>query len=267
VSGPTPLLDFVKRGEAARDVKLLAAQGALAPRAYEQVAMLLALLDDGDEEIRETAKATLDRIPLEPLRAFLARSDVPAAMREFFAARGVAPGETAADSDRPLIDTDPQAAEESDGSDDDGSEDPEEAAAVKREGISQQIAKMNFSQRLKAAVKGNREMRAVLIRDPNKLIAASVLSSPKVTENEIAAFAKMANVSDEVLRIIGNNRAWTKNYNVVVGLTKNPKTPVAMSLNFLMRLNDRDLNMVSIDRNVPEPVRIAARKKLLASRT
>jgi hypothetical protein len=38
-------------------------------------------------------------------------------------------------------------------------------------------------------------------------------------------------------------------------------------MNLLPRLNDRDLNMLSIDRNVPEPLRIAARKKLLASRT
>jgi hypothetical protein len=52
-----------------------------------------------------------------------------------------------------------------------------------------------------------------------------------------------------------------------VGLTRNPKTPVAMSMNFLARLNDRDLNVVSIDRNVPEPLRIAARKKLLSTRT
>jgi hypothetical protein len=48
----------------------------------------------------------------------------------------------------------------------------------------------------------------------------------------------------------------------VVGLTKNPKTPVGMSLNFLARLNDGDVKMLSIDRNVPEALRIAARKRL-----
>ena len=43
MSGPTPLLDFFKRGEVARDVRLLAAQGALAPRAHEQLAILVLL--------------------------------------------------------------------------------------------------------------------------------------------------------------------------------------------------------------------------------
>lgn len=132
-------------------------------------------------------------------------------------------------------------------------------------GMTQQLALMNFPQRLKAAMKGSREVRAVLIRDPNKMIAATVLSSPKLNDSEVASFARMANVSEDVLRVIGNNRSWMKNYNVVIGLTKNPKTPLAMSLNLLNRLNDRDLQGVSIDRNVPEPLRVAARKKLLAA--
>src|SRR5438132_1095446 len=90
---PTPLLDFFKRGEVARDVRLLAAQGALAPRAQEQLAILVLLLDDPDREIRQRAGDTIDRIPLDALRSFLARSDVPIGLREFFGDRGVFPAE------------------------------------------------------------------------------------------------------------------------------------------------------------------------------
>ena len=54
--GPTPLLDFFKRGEVARDVRLEAAQGTLAPRAYEQLAILVLLVEDPDREIRELLK-------------------------------------------------------------------------------------------------------------------------------------------------------------------------------------------------------------------
>jgi len=108
-------------------------------------------------------------------------------------------------------------------------------------------------------------MRAILIRDPNKMISATVLSSPKLTEQEVATFSRMTNVGEEILRIIGSNRAWTKNYGVVLGLTKNPKTPLAMSMNMMNRLNDRDLTQLSNDRNVPEPLRVAARKKVVAA--
>jgi len=113
---------------------------------------------------------------------------------------------------------------------------------------------------MKLAMRGTREQRAQLIRDSNRLVAVAVLSSPKLTEAEVEAFARMANLSEDVLRIIATNRAWVKNYNVVAALTRNPKTPVALAMGFLQRLNDRDLKMLAIDRNVPEPVRLAARK-------
>lgn len=251
MSRPTPLLEFFRRGEVARDVKLLAAHGGLATCAYEQLAILVHLLDDADREIRSSADHTLGRIPAEALQSFLARSDVPVSLREFFADRGIFSSEVPPiEVDDPLIDAEPSTAVNE-------NED--------RETVVQQIAKMGFTDRLKAAVKGSREMRSILIRDPNKMIAAAVLSSPKVAESEIESFARMANVSDEVLRIIGANRAWTKNYGVILGLTKNPKTPLAMSMNFMARLSDRDLQQLSVDRNVPEPLRVAARKRVVAN--
>jgi hypothetical protein len=256
VSAPTPLLDFFKRGEVAREVRLLAAAGAIAPRAQEQLSILILLLDDADREIRATAQATLDRIPVDSLTTFLARSDVPIGVREFFADRGVFPAETPALSgDDPLLDTEQAEVAASDEEGDDQS----------RDSLIQQIAKMGFTERLKAAMKGSREMRAILIRDPNKMIAAAVLSSPKLNDSEIEGFSRMANVSEEVLRVIGSNRAWTKNYNVVVGLAKNPKTPVALSLNLMARLNDRDVSTLASDRNVPEPLRQAARRRVAAN--
>src|SRR6185436_17277339 len=75
----------------------------------------------------------------------------------------------------------------------------------------QRIAALNVAERMKLAMKGTREERAVLIRDPNKIVAVAVLSSPKLTETEVEYIAKMANVSDEILRMIGFSRAWTKN--------------------------------------------------------
>jgi hypothetical protein len=74
----------------------------------------------------------------------------------------------------------------------------------------------------------------------------------------------MGSVSEDVLRVIANNRGWMKNYSIVLALVKNAKTPLTMSMNLLQRLQDRDLSQVSVDRNVPEPLRVAARKKVLA---
>ena len=247
---PSPLLEFFKRGEAARDVRLLAAQGGLGVRAHDQLAILVLLLDDQDPEIRQTADGTLNRIPSDVLSRFLGRSDVPIGIREFFADRGIFPaGDAAPDSEQPLVE-----AEHDDAFAADEDED--------KDTVSQKIAAMSMPEKLKAATKGTKEMRAILVRDPNKLICAAVMSSPKLTEQEVEGIARMASVSDDVLRIIGANRAWMKNYKIASGLTRNPKTPLALSLNILHRINDRDLATLAVDRNVPEQLRIAAKKKI-----
>ena len=100
-------------------------------------------------------------------------------------------------------------------------------------------------------------MRAILIRDSNKLIATSVLASPKVSEAEVEGFAKMATVSEDVLRTISMNRAWMKNYGVVLALTRT-EDAARESLTLLNRLIERDVTSVANDRNVPDPLRIAA---------
>jgi hypothetical protein len=253
--GPTPLLDFFKRGEVERDVRMQAAQGTLAPRAHEQLAILVLLLEDPDREIRETADETLNRIPVEVLEKFLARSDVPIDLREFFGDRGIFPAEIPpieVEYNDPLIDTDESLEGE-------GDED--------RISGTQELAAMNFPQRLRAAMKGTREQRAILIRDPNKMICASVLSSPKVSIPEVESFARMQNVSEDVLRIIGHNRAWLKSYGVILALTKNPKTPLSLSMQLMARLTTKDLAKLSVDRNVPEALRINSRKKVVSNQS
>jgi hypothetical protein len=252
----TPLLDFFRRGEVARDIRLLAAQGALAPRAHEQLGLLILLVSDADPEIGRAADATLQSIPRESLAAFLARADVPEEMRSFFRARGIEPAAVAAASaDAPILDPDPQVEAE-----------PEPATVEEKASTVTKIAALTVAQRMALAMKGTREERSILIRDPNKIVAVAVLSSPKVTETEIASIARMPNVSDEILRMIAHTRAWIKNYDVVLGLAKNAKTPLAVSMNLLSRLNDRDLRMLSQDRNIPDVLRITARKKVVIER-
>jgi hypothetical protein len=244
----SPLVDFFKRGEVARDVRLLAAEGTLAPRAHEQLALLVLLSDDPDPEVARTTQATLDSLPAAALESFLARADVPVQMRDFFATRGIRPGsQAAAQADLPLL-------ESAGGVDEESPDDGAEAESA------QVLASLPIVERMKLAMKGTKGQRAQLIRDSNKLVAAAVLSSPKLTESEVEAFAKMANVSEDVLRTIATNRSWVKNYGVVSGLTRNPKTPPGISMQMVQRLNERDLKMLAIDRNVPEAVRLAARK-------
>jgi hypothetical protein len=243
----SPLIDLFRRGEVARDVKLLAAGGALAPRAHEQLALLVLLTGDSDALVAAQANVTLENLPTKAVAAVLARPEVSSELREFFASRGIAAAEVAAeDASEPLIDTLGAL--------------PEVPDTGGKEADPRLVSSLPIMDRIKLAMKGTREQRAQLIRDSNKLVASAVLSSPKLNESEVEAFAKMANVSEEVLRVIASNRGWVKNYGVVLGLVKNPKTPPAISMQLLHRLNERDTKMLATDRNIPEAVRLAARK-------
>ncbi len=252
----TPLLDFFRRGDVAYDVRLLAARGAIAPRAIEQLGLLALLTRDSDSAIRSTAEATLGRLPVDMLAGFIARADVPAELREFFVARGVRPAATpGADVDTPLLD------------DDQTDFGPEAESEEQKATTALRLSALSITERVKAALKGTREMRAILVRDPNRMVTMAVLSSPKLTDSEVEAFARMGRVSEDVLRTIGQTRAWMKSYPIVVALTRNAKTPLALSMSLLQRLNERDVRAVSIDRNVPEPLRFAARRKVVFNRT
>jgi len=247
----TPLLDFFRRGEVARDVRLLAAQGAIAPRPLEQLGLLMLLSSDADEEIRETSEQTLRRIPDDLIGGFIARSDVPTELRDFFVKRGIVlSGTPLADLEAPLVDND------------DAEYGADDAEDGDKGSVTQRLAAMTVPEKVRAAMKGTREMRNILIRDSNKLVALAVLSCPKVNDSEIEAYARMGSVGEDVLRTIGQTRAWLKNYGVVLGLVKNSKTPVTMSLTLLNRLNEGDVRRLVTDRNVSEALRRAAKKKL-----
>lgn len=260
----TPLLDLFRRGDVPRDVRFVAARGALAPRAREQMALLVLLAEDADEEVASTARATIDALPAEATRAFLSRSGVPAEVLAYFARRGVtadpATGAAASADEEPLVLTE----EELPGAVPDASDGaPEATVASDADELARarvQLSSLPVIDRIKLAMRGTREQRVQLVRDPNRLVAAAVLSSPKLTESEVEAIARMTNVSEDVLRVVGSSRAWTKNYSVISALTRNPKTPPAISMSLATRLNERDLKGLSTDRNVPEGLRIQARK-------
>ena len=250
----SPLIDLFRRGDADKSLRLSAARGALDLAALEQVALLMTLLDDPDLDVVRQAEDTLGLLPAAALLPFLARADVPDAIRTFFAARGV----------QAAAETQPGVGEQPGQSLMDGTGD-ESAAPEADPAATGDVSLLSVGQRLKLATNGTREQRAQLIRDPNRMVTVAVLSSPKISESEVEAFAKMGSVSEETLRIIGANKSWMKHYGVAHGLVRNPKTPPAVSMQLLRRLSARDVKALATDRNVADSVRIAARN--LVART
>lgn len=130
----------------------------------------------------------------------------------------------------------------------------------RRQTLLQQIAKMTVAQRVQFAMKGGSEARRTLIRDTNKVVQRAVLQSPRLTDQEVEAFASMANLTDEILRLIAANRTFRKNYVVVRNLVNNAKLPLDVSLHLLPMINAIDLKKLTMNKNVPETLRTTALK-------
>jgi hypothetical protein len=121
--------------------------------------------------------------------------------------------------------------------------------------ILNRILKMGMKDRVKLAMKGDREARNILIRDPNRIVAGAVVGNPRITEQEIEKIAAMRSVPEDILRKIASDRQWARSYVIVHNLARNPRTPVANSMNILSRLQLRDLAALAKNKNVSDAVR------------
>lgn len=139
----------------------------------------------------------------------------------------------------------------------------EELTEDERGSLYAQIQNMNVMQRIKLARVGNKEARGLLVRDRNKIIATAAIRSPKITDNEIAGFAKARNLSDDVIRVIASNREWTRSYQVKLGLATNPKCPPPTAMKFVNHLQDRDLRNLMKSKDVPSAISQHARRLLM----
>jgi hypothetical protein len=129
-------------------------------------------------------------------------------------------------------------------------------------GLGFEVSHMTVSQKIRLALLGNAGHRALLIRDPNKLVAMAAIKSPAVTDQEVAVISQSRAVAEDVIRYIADNRDWTKSYVVKVSLVGNPKCPIGQSLRFLTHLRPGDLKALTNNKNVPQALCNAAKQLL-----
>lgn len=135
--------------------------------------------------------------------------------------------------------------------------------SVDRIPVFQRVALMSIKERVMLAIKGTREARMILVRDPNRVVAGAVLRNPRVTDTEVESIASFKSVPEDVLRRIGQNRQWSRSYIVIHNLVRNPRTPIATSLGFINRIQLRDLRNLAQNKNVPDVIRQTANRLYL----
>jgi len=126
-----------------------------------------------------------------------------------------------------------------------------------------QILQMSGGERIKLALKGNRDARMILIRDTNRLIQRFVLQNPRLTDDEVVSIARNRNLDVELLRSIAEHKQWPRNYQVRRALVTNPKTPLASALHFVGTLMERDLRLLAKSKSVSATIVAQARRLLM----
>ena len=124
----------------------------------------------------------------------------------------------------------------------------------------QRILLMNPRERVKVALRGDREARCILARDSNRSVCLAVLKNPRITDGEIEMIAYMKNAHEQVLRSIATNRNWCKSYPIIHNLIRNPRLPVSITLGLMPRLQTKDAKALSQNKNVPDVVRKTAQR-------
>lgn len=271
--------------ETPREEKLRGAQGMAQLEEPEKSSLLLLLTADSDLEVREAAVKSLRFLPEETVRIIAAAPSAhpellhvlarlhgdkpgvadlmaaspacPEKTLAFLRERGLVPaqGPLAADGEENgALDALPDKG-------DDLEVDPE---AEEYQSKYQLAMTMGVSVKIKTALTGDKEWRTILLKDNNKLVSASVLKNPRITEGEVLTIVKSQIQNDEIMRLICTNKEWLKNYQLRKALVENHKTPLPTALRLLTTLSDKDIQFIAKSKNISTVLSTQARKLVMA---
>ncbi len=233
---------------------------ASSPSSHPRLVDLVARLHGGDRQICILLAGREDLLPAT-------REFVAAKLCEFDegGARELPPVQPA-DEEEPVADA--GLAEDGEGGEElpaDAAEEEEQEEEGEEEEFKSkyQLAQsMGVGDKIKMALTGDKEWRSILIKDTNKLVNGAVVKNPRITEPEILAISKSAIQNDEIIRVICQNKEWTKNYEIRKALVLNHKTPLPVALRYMSSLTEKDLGAIAKSKNVSSVLSNNARRIL-----
>ena len=149
---------------------------------------------------------------------------------------------------------------------DDAAEEDEEFSSANLAQVYRRISAMTVKEKVELAQKGTKEERRILIGDVNKLVSFAVLKSESLTPAEVEKFCSMRHLHQDLFQEIARTREWIKKSKIQIALVTNPAVPLNITLPLVKYLGMRDLRNIMRDRNLPEGVRLTARKILFEKR-
>jgi len=135
-------------------------------------------------------------------------------------------------------------------------------APAEAQNLYAKILSMGMAEKIKLALRGNKDARLILVRDASKMIRRLVLMNPRISDAEVIAVARNRSVDEDLIRLIVNRREWMRNYQVRLALAQNPRTPLVIAIRQLPTLGERDLRALAKSKNVGASVATQARRMI-----
>lgn len=142
---------------------------------------------------------------------------------------------------------------------------PDGEPGTPHEADSKEISALTAPMKIRLATVGNAFDRAILIRDPKKVVAMAAIKSPGLSDAEAMKYAGLSTLAEEVIGYIANQREWTKLYSVKLALVNNPKCPVGAAMRLLPHLREKDVDSLARSKGIASALSAQARK-LMAQR-
>ncbi|MFO8058468.1 MAG: hypothetical protein R6V10_14355 [bacterium] len=113
------------------------------------------------------------------------------------------------------------------------------------ENLFAEIRSLPMHQKVVAAKRGNRSVRALLLQEGHKKILTHLLNNPQLSVGEVMQILKISNLSTELIQAIAKNSMWSQNEEIKYLITVHPRTPLPLALKTLNSLTTKNLAKIA----------------------
>jgi hypothetical protein len=248
---------------------------------FERITLLFCLSKDPDNMVKSTAIQQFGLLPEDVIDIYSASSDAHPAVLEILSRltlarssiigtpseQAILPEQSKNSPEDAEMDQAPDVevgneedAEEENGDGDESSFDVQDEEFQSKYKMAQI---MGIGEKIKMALSGDKEWRAILVKDSNKLVSGSVIKNPRISEAEVLALIKSGIQNDEIMRLICANKEWIKNYSIRKALISNNRTPIQNAMRYLDSMGEKDLASFAKSKNISSVVSTMAKRILL----
>jgi hypothetical protein len=128
--------------------------------------------------------------------------------------------------------------------------------------LAERLPKLELGERVSLARTAPPLVIKGLLDEAHPRVVKALLANPKLREFEVLRLAQNPGLSSDTLRTIAESERWAARRPVKVGLIKNPRTPVHVSLRLLASLPRRKIVQLVSTPDLPKVILVGAQRIL-----